>query len=100
MTLQEFYDRAQASNYIFHVKFVKRTTGELRKMLCRTGVKKGTVGGSMGYDPREHGLLPVYDMEAQGFRSIPIDALKQVSMEGKHYVPSPVDPFILVEASA
>jgi hypothetical protein len=97
MTLQQFYDKALDSNHIFNVEFVKRTTGEMRSMTCRTGVTKGTSGGSMGYDPREHGLLPVYDVRALGFRSVPVDALVGVTMDGVRYVPSPTDPYVLVE---
>lgn len=85
LTLQEFVDRARESGHVFAVEFVKRTDGSLRKMTCRTGVTKGTHGGSMGYDPANHGLLSVYDMEKQGFRSIPVDALTHVSMGGKRY---------------
>lgn len=85
MTLQEFVDRAREKGHIFAVEFVKRTDGTVREMVCRTGVTKGTHGGSMGYDPRDHGLLPVYDMKAQGFRSIPVDAILHLSMGGQRY---------------
>lgn len=85
MTLQEFVDRARDSGKIFAVEFVKRTDGTIREMLCRTGVTKGTHGGSMGYDPANHGLLSVYDMQKKGFRSIPVDAIIHLSMDGQRY---------------
>lgn len=85
MTLQEFVDRAREKGHIFAVEFVKRADGTVREMVCRTGVTKGTHCGSMGYDPRDHGLLPVYDMKAQGFRSIPVDAIRHLSMDGVRY---------------
>jgi len=85
LTLQQFVDRARESGHIFAVEFVKRTDGSIREMLCRTGVTKGTKGGSMGYDPANHGLLSVYDMQKQGFRSIPVDAILHLSMDGQRY---------------
>lgn len=85
MKLQEFVDRARESGHIFAVEFVKRTDGTIREMLCRTGVTKGTSGGSMGYRPEDHGLLSVYDMQRAGFRSIPVDAILHLSMGGKRY---------------
>lgn len=88
MTLQEFVNRARESGHIFYVEFVKRTDGSIRKMVCRTGVSKGTKGGSMGYDPTQHGLLSVYDMDAKGFRSIPVDAITHLTMDGVKYAQS------------
>lgn len=85
MTLQEFVDRARESGHIFAVEFVKRTDGTIREMLCRTGVTKGTHGGSMGYNPADHGLLSVYDMQKAGFRSLPVDGIVHLSMDGKRY---------------
>lgn len=85
MTLQEFVDRARESGHIFAVEFIKRTDGSIREMLCRTGVTKGTHGGSMGYKPEDHGLLSVYDMQKQGFRSIPVENILHLSMNGQRY---------------
>lgn len=85
MTLQEFVDRARESGHIFAVEFVKRTDGTIREMLCRTGVTKGTHGGSMGYDPADHGLLSVYDMQKGGFRSVPVENILHLSMDGQRY---------------
>ena len=33
------------------VEFTKRTTGEVRQMNCRLGVKKHLKGGEQAYDP-------------------------------------------------
>lgn len=97
MTLQEFVDRARESGHIFAVEFVKRTDGTIREMLCRTGVTKGTKGGSMGYKPEDHGLLSVYDMQKQGFRSIPVENVLHLSMNGQRYERRGME---LVETSA
>lgn len=85
MTLQQFVARATESGHIFAVEFVKRTDGTIRRMTCRCGVTKGTHGGSMGYEPSEHDLLSVFDVDKQGFRSVPVDALLHLSMDGKRY---------------
>lgn len=65
------------------VEFIKRTTGELRTMNCRTGVKKHLKGGVLGYDREEHKLIGVYDMVSGGYRSIPIENIRKVTAGGK-----------------
>ncbi len=62
---------------IFSVEFVRRTDGNLRKMVCRLGVKKHLKGSSKSYDPKKHNLLTVFDMENKGYRSIPVDAVSR-----------------------
>lgn len=47
----------------FRVKFIKRTTGEDRVMLCRFDVKCFEKGGLPAYDPDEKALLWVCDMQ-------------------------------------
>lgn len=70
---------------IFYVEFVKRSTGTLRKMKCRTGVKKHLKGGKKAYNSTAKGLLPVFDMEAKGYRSIPIEAIKRLTVGGQSF---------------
>lgn len=70
---------------IFSVTFVKRTTGELRQMRCRMGVKKHLKGGSKAYDPKAKNLLSVFDMEAKGYRSIPVEAIRSLSIGGQTF---------------
>jgi len=50
---------------IFSVKFVKRTTGEVREMVARTGVKAHLKGGDAAYKFGEKALLSVYDLQAK-----------------------------------
>lgn len=72
---------------IMNVLFVKRTTGELREMVCRTGVTKHLKGGSPAYDFNAKKLISVYDMQAEvgkGYRSIPLDAIRSINIDGKH----------------
>lgn len=100
MSLDEFKDKT-ASGQLFSVDFIKRGTGELRTMTARRGVKKGVKGVGMSYNPEEHDLLIVYDMQKLdpasphnagksqeemqrgAFRSIDLTALVALRMEGQ-----------------
>jgi hypothetical protein len=67
---------------IFGVHFVKRTTGEVRHMVCRTGVTKHLKGGDKSYDAAAKKLLTVYDVQKEGYRSIPLDAVIKIEHHG------------------
>lgn len=70
---------------IFSVEFIKRTDGSLRKMVCRLGVKKHLKGGTKAYDAKKQNLLTVFDMEKGGYRSIPIEAVRSLSVNGQSF---------------
>lgn len=67
----------------FSVEFIKRTTNELRQMLCRTGVTKHLKGGCAAYNTMDKGLCVVWDVEKQGYRSIPFDGITRVKIDGE-----------------
>lgn len=67
---------------IFTVTFVKKD-GSIREMNARLGVKKGVKGVGMSYDPIERGLLPVYDMQRDGFRMINCKTIKKIVHKGE-----------------
>lgn len=87
-------DRLQASvairqtrGKIFTALFVK-TNGEVRKMNCRTGVKKDVVGSKRGRtvtDKREmKGLIAIYDVQkGKGWRTINLYTLLQLRIGKK-----------------
>ena len=56
---------------MMHVSFTKRSTGELREMTCRTGVRKHKVDPTSEPDPlmiaqdKKHALLRVFDINAE-----------------------------------
>jgi hypothetical protein len=77
--------REQAGNTIFKVRFIKRTNGDRRDMLCRLGVSKDVSGMGMRYDPVDKGLLTVWDMEKNGWRSVPLDAIVFIKVRGEVY---------------
>lgn len=70
---------------IFSVEFVKRTTGEPRIMQCRFGVRSYLKGGEQAYNPTEHRLLCVFDMAKKAYRSIPLETLRTIHVNGKYY---------------
>jgi hypothetical protein len=70
---------------ICSVTFIKRTTGELRTLTGRSGVKKGLKGGTLRYNPAEKGLIPFYDMR-DGRRMIDANTIKEIKANGKEYV--------------
>ncbi len=68
---------------IFGVEFVKRSTGELRRMNARLGVTKHLKGGTRAYDPAAHALLCVFDLQKGAYRSVALDALTRVCIDGE-----------------
>lgn len=71
---------------IVKVRFIKRTDGKERTMICRTGVKKGVSGDGARYDPESRGLITVFDMKIQQHRSIPTDAILELKSGQDHFV--------------
>jgi hypothetical protein len=61
------------------VIFVKRSTGEIRDMFCRSGVKKHLRGGDAAYNFGERNLISVYDLHKKDYRSIPVDGILYVN---------------------
>ncbi|MFI5402785.1 MAG: hypothetical protein ACHQ1G_07610 [Planctomycetota bacterium] len=64
------------------VTFTKRTTGETRRMTCRTGVRKGANGAGMRFDPDARSLRVVWAADAAGYRMVPLDAVTEVRSRG------------------
>lgn len=88
MTPTDIYDILRSSNgEIFSVTFTKRTTGELRKMVARIGVKKYLKGGELGYNAKSRNLLPCFDMQKQAYRMIPVDAVHEIKIHGEEIIP-------------
>lgn len=75
----------------FGVTFTKRTNGELRNMICRTGVTKFTTGEGAKYDPEDKDLIWVWDIQAYedkeggdtGYRSINLRTVKEIRFAGQ-----------------
>jgi hypothetical protein len=69
---------------IFSVTFVKKD-GTLREMTCRVGVTKHLKGGELKYSPESLNYLTVFDMQAQDYRTININTLKKIKVDGVEY---------------
>lgn len=83
-------------NKFFSITFKKRTDGKLRKMLCRTGVKKYVKGTStQSYNDLDKGLVRVWSFDSylsnkktmskdeagfNAWRSIPIENIISCSL--------------------
>ena len=71
---------------VFSARFIKRTTGEIRNMNCRLGVTKHLRGGELKYKPAEKNLVGVFDMKKGGYRTIDIDGLLEIRVDGEEFV--------------
>lgn len=69
---------------IFSVIFQKKD-GTLREMVCRLGVTKHLKGGELKYSPEDFNYLTVYDMQAEGYRTINVNTLKRIKLDGVTY---------------
>lgn len=77
--------RKLAGSTIFRVTFIKRSTGELRTMVCRLGVSRDVNGKGLAYDPKAHKLLTVFDVQKDGYRCIPLENLRSARIRGQVY---------------
>ena len=78
----------------FNVEFVKRTTGEVRNMTCRRGVKKFLHGGTIGYNPEKKNLITVWEPDArgkngpndEGYRCISVNGIQRITFNNRVFV--------------
>lgn len=75
----------------FTVVFIKRTDNTIRRMNCRTGVKKHLKGVGSSYSFEEHILVSVWTNEARGnkdtgYRSVPKENIIAITIGGETYV--------------
>ncbi len=78
--------KSNGKGRIFTVVFKKRTTGEIRVMNCRFEVKSALKGGTLRYVPREKNLMVVYDMQKQAYRSINLEDILELLIDGKQFM--------------
>lgn len=67
---------------VFTAIFVKKN-GEQRTMKAQLGVQKDLKGVGMSYDAKEYGLITVFDVDKDAYRTIPIEGLIQVEVNDK-----------------
>ena len=89
-TATNLLESTRAQGSIFSVTFVKRTTGDVRTMNARLGVKKGVTGVGMAYNPKSKNLMACYDVQkAQEMKSLGFDdvaaakkSYRMINLEG------------------
>ena len=57
--------------------------GTFRTGAFRRGVTKALNGGELKFDPKQYDLITLYDMNAKGYRNVPIDRLKFIKTNGQ-----------------
>jgi hypothetical protein len=82
--LTSLFTELRKTGKIFSATFVKKDN-TIREINCRLGVKKGLNGQGMRFNPIEKGLIPVYDMQKEGYRMININTLQELTFEGQTY---------------
>ena len=65
--------------------FRKRSNGEIRTGTFRIGVTKHLRGGERAYDPADHDLITVFDLNRRGYRSVPVEGLLAIVANGNYY---------------
>lgn len=69
----------------FVVEFLKRENSELRRMICRFGVRKHVKGVGLKFKPKEHHLMTCFDVQKKSYRMISLERLVSLQIEGKLY---------------
>ena len=92
VTAKELIAGTRKKGTVFGVEFIKRTTGEIRKMNCRLDVKKYLVGGELAYNPADYDLIPVWDVNIakaeggrEGYRMINCTGILSLTVGGERY---------------
>jgi len=70
---------------IFSVYFRKKD-GTMRSMNCRRGVKKHLRGGDLPYDAKAKRLLPVFDLQVEGYRSVNLNTLVSFNIMSETFI--------------
>lgn len=83
ITLQQILDRVSTGK-VFSANFIKKD-GTERTMNCRTGVVKHVKGKGRNFDPITANLIPVFDMNKNGYRFISFDRLNWIKIEGETF---------------
>lgn len=76
------------TNGKFFSAVFQKSDGTIRKMLCRTGVRKGVSGKGLKYNARERGNVIVWDVHKNGHRTIPLRRLIDIQVNKVKYINS------------
>lgn len=68
------------------ISFIKRSTREIRVMSCKVGVVADELtGNGPKYSYDYHKLISVYDTQAKQYKSLPVEGIISVMIDGKEY---------------
>lgn len=70
---------------IFTVCFQKRGSKEIRTMNCKLGVKPDGIATKPHINADAHHLVTVWSIEDKGYRSIPLEGVIWISIDGVKY---------------
>ena len=76
LTLQQRKALFEATKGAFFTCTFRKKDGTLRKMVARTGVKKGLTGTGRTWE--KENLVTVWDIEAKGYRHINLETLSSI----------------------
>ena len=79
---RELIEKGTSNNKIIGLGFFKKD-GTFRTGAFRRGVVKGITGEGLKFNPKDYNLITLYDMNAKGYRNVPIDRLKYIKARGK-----------------
>ena len=83
--LQAYVLIQQSKGKMFSGTFIKKDE-TVRKINCRTGVKKGLTGTGLKYNAHFKKLYPVYDVTKKDYRMINLDTLTSLNMNKNEYI--------------
>lgn len=74
----------ETNGRFFSVRFLKRTDGTERTMTCRTGVRSRLTAAPSkeGVDFAKNNSLCVFDTQADGYRTIPVEGITAIKIYG------------------
>lgn len=78
---------------VFGVRFIKRTTGDVRNMSARLGVRKylknpdgnGVDNGGLKFSPTKKGLQVVFDMNKGQYRMVNLEGLTNLKINKEEF---------------
>jgi len=76
---------AATEGKLFSVTFVRRGDGAVRRMLCRTGVRKEVTGAGLRFAPADRNLFSVYDVQKRQYRFIPLENVLWLTCNHERY---------------
>ena len=83
---EELVSKIGEQNGRFFTIAFRKLDGSFRSLNGRTGVKKHSNGGKLKFDPEEHNLVNLYDVQNKGYRFANLDTAIALNAEHKTYV--------------